>query len=139
MTTMTASLDLYRKLILLMMGSKRCMMGLCGPHDITPVQGMLLIIMEPGVAKTMHELSERMGCDASNITGLIDKLEAQKFIERTADEADRRVKMIRLTSRGEDCRITLLEGLRQCEKIDFSKLDSSEQQTFSKLLDKLID
>lgn len=134
---MVEVLDIYRKLLLLMLGSKKCMVGLCSPHELTPVQGILLIILEPGKSKNMNELSEWMGCDASNITGLIDRLESHDFIVRTPGEKDRRVKMIGLTKKGEDCRAKLMEGLRIGERIDLERLTPTELQTFSDLLDKI--
>ena len=48
----------------------------------------------------MNSLADALVCDASNITGLVDKLEARGLIRRQADPADRRVKMIALTPAG---------------------------------------
>lgn len=133
----STSTDLYRQLIMMMMRAKRHMFIACDTWQLTPVQGMLLVAMEADQTKTMHELSNLMGCDASNITGLIDRLEAHEYIERTPDPADRRVKKIKLSKKGESCRCSLLETLSAAEAIDMSALSDEELQTFRRLFNKI--
>lgn len=48
----------------------------------------------------MRALAERTGSDPSNLTGLVDKLEARGTLRRAADPADRRVKTLKLTEDG---------------------------------------
>ena len=50
----------------------------------------------------MSQFAERMGCDASNITGIVDRLEAKDLVVRSVDKVDRRVKRIARTSAGND-------------------------------------
>ncbi|MGH6950256.1 MAG: MarR family winged helix-turn-helix transcriptional regulator [Vitreimonas sp.] len=65
---------------------------------LTAAQASILAMLsEP---KSMRELADRMGCDASNITGLVDRLEAKALVVRAADPADRRVKRISHTTAG---------------------------------------
>jgi DNA-binding MarR family transcriptional regulator len=61
----------------------------------------------------MNVLAEALHCDASNITGLVDKLEARGIIQRQSDPGDRRVKMIALTQAGIKFRAKLMERLSQ--------------------------
>ena len=130
--------SVYHKLILLMMRAKRHMFVQCEKSELTPVQGMMLMILNPDEAKSMNELSEIMGCDASNITGLIDRLDSHRLIERTTAENDRRVKKIRLSKKGCDCREQLLDSLREAEAIDLKKLSDNEIEVLSQLLARLI-
>lgn len=65
---------------------------------LTVAQATILTLLAEPVS--MRRLAERMGCDASNITGLVDRLEAKRLVERTADPGDRRVKMIAQTKAG---------------------------------------
>jgi DNA-binding MarR family transcriptional regulator len=65
---------------------------------VTAAQAAVLTMLsEP---QSMAKLAERMGCDASNITGLVDRLEAKGLVVRAAVEGDRRVKRIRWTTAG---------------------------------------
>jgi MarR family transcriptional regulator, organic hydroperoxide resistance regulator len=67
-------------------------------------QSMALTNLEPGVPMPMGALAEAMRCDNSNITGIVDRLEAAGLAERRPSERDRRVKAIVLTPRGERMR-----------------------------------
>jgi DNA-binding MarR family transcriptional regulator len=65
---------------------------------VTAAQAAVLTMLsEP---QSMATLAARMGCDASNITGLVDRLETKGLVVRTADDGDRRVKRIRWTAEG---------------------------------------
>lgn len=49
---------------------------------------------------SMGELAERLFCDASNVTGIVDRLEEKGLVERQPDAGDRRVKRLVLTPEG---------------------------------------
>lgn len=49
---------------------------------------------------TLGEIAEHVGCVRSNVTQLVDRLEADGLLHRVADEADRRIKRARLTPAG---------------------------------------
>lgn len=135
---MKHSTEIYRKLMLLMVHSKRHMHAVIEKWELTPVQAMLLMMFEPDQSKTMQELSVVMGCDASNITGLIDRLETQGLMQRTVDPQDRRVKMIQLSEKGCECRSLVLKGLRDAEVCDMQKLSADEVSSLSRIIDKLL-
>ncbi|MGH8933457.1 MAG: MarR family winged helix-turn-helix transcriptional regulator [Egibacteraceae bacterium] len=68
--------------------------------SLTPAQATLLTLLsEP---TSMRNLATRMGCDPSNITGIVDRLEDKGLVERLADPSDRRVKQIAPTQAGRD-------------------------------------
>ena len=67
---------------------------------LTPAQGTLLNLLQPGQATTMAALSRFLGCHDSNVTGLVDRLEARGLVERRSDPTDRRVKLVALTDAG---------------------------------------
>jgi DNA-binding MarR family transcriptional regulator len=63
-----------------------------------PQATILTLLSEP---TSMSQFAERMGCDASNITGIVDRLEAKDLVVRSVDKADRRVKRIARTPAGD--------------------------------------
>lgn len=138
MGSKVSEVSVYQKLIALMMRSKRHMFTASESRGLTHVQGMLLVTMKPGSPRTMNELSEMMGCDASNITGLVDRLEANNYINRMADLNDRRVKKIQLSDQGCQCRKSLLKELCKAEAFDLSKLTDEEVKTLQAIIDKLV-
>jgi DNA-binding MarR family transcriptional regulator len=52
----------------------------------------------------MRELAAQLHCDSSNVTGLVDGLEAHGLVERRSAEQDRRVRMLVVTERGAQVR-----------------------------------
>src|SRR5260370_23973773 len=68
--------------------------------DLAPVQAKALheLNVEPPIS--MRELAERLKSDPSNVTGLIDRLEARGLVERRPDSNDRRIQSLALTAAG---------------------------------------
>jgi DNA-binding MarR family transcriptional regulator len=83
----------------------------------------------------MAELACKHSCDASNITGLVDRLEARGLIERTSSAQDRRLKMIAVTPAGAELRQRLLDRLAEPPAF-ISALTESEQRKLRDLLRK---
>lgn len=68
--------------------------------ELAPAQAFALGELELDRPMAMRELAGRLKCDPSNITGLIDRLEARGLVERQAHPSDRRVKYVVLTAQG---------------------------------------
>jgi DNA-binding MarR family transcriptional regulator len=81
--------------------------------ELTPPQAFLLQHLDAARPAPMGELADTLACDASNVTGLVDKLEARGLIERRADPRDRRVKMVALTDAGARLRRRLVDRLHE--------------------------
>jgi DNA-binding MarR family transcriptional regulator len=78
---------------------------------LTPNDARALSALDPTVGRTMRSLSDEWGCDASNATWIVDRLEKRGFAERTPKPGDRRVKLVILTANGVKTRQKLLEGM----------------------------
>lgn len=66
--------------------------------DLSAPQAMALMkLVEP---KSMRALADEMACDASKVTGIVDRLEARGLVERQVVPEDRRVKRLVLTEAG---------------------------------------
>ena len=138
MTDMANESNIYTNLIRLMMRSKKHMADIMESWQLTPMQGMVLTLFDPAKTKTMNELSVIMGCDASNVTGLVDRLEVQGLVERVSSEGDKRIKLIRLSLKGEDCRRKMLRLMGQAEAADLRKLDAREKRMLELIINKLL-
>lgn len=105
-------------------------------HGLTAMQSMVIVLLiEP---KPMNSFTKLFNCDASNVTGLVDGLEEKKLAARFPDIKDRRIKMVKLSPRGEALRKKLLnQMLKQPGLID-GRLSTEEQQTFFSLLKKIV-
>ncbi|RFC78480.1 MarR family transcriptional regulator [Streptomyces sp. AcE210] len=85
---------------------------------------------------SMRELAERMSCEPSNATFVIDKLEKQGLVERRAHPTDRRAKHLVLTEEGVSLRGRLLELLTQDSPL--AGLDPEQQRALQGLLEQAI-
>jgi DNA-binding MarR family transcriptional regulator len=74
--------------------------ALTAEFDLAPAQVGALLSLEPGAEIPMSELAESLLCDPSNVTGIVDRLEARCLVERRGAAHDRRVRMLALTSEG---------------------------------------
>lgn len=59
-------------------------------------------LQEAGEPLTLSELAERLSCVRSNITQLVDRLEADGLVRRVADPSDRRSVRAELTPLGRE-------------------------------------
>jgi MarR family transcriptional regulator, organic hydroperoxide resistance regulator len=75
-------------------------LALGAEFELTPPQLLTLRRLDPDVPVRMSEVARWLACDASNVTGIIDRLEARGFVERRSAPDDRRVKLLALTDRG---------------------------------------
>jgi|SRR5215216_4194126 len=81
-------------------GMKRERMNLAQEYGLSPMQLFAIGSLEPGEEMPMSSLAETLLCDASNVTGIVDRLEARGLLERRAAAHDRRVKLLALTEAG---------------------------------------
>lgn len=76
-------------------------------------QAHLLKSLDNPGGHPMSELAEALFCDASYITGLVDKLEDRGLVQRLPNPEDRRVKLIAVTKAGAEAREALVARLSQ--------------------------
>jgi DNA-binding MarR family transcriptional regulator len=67
---------------------------------LTPAVARALHQLDPDQPMPARDLAEQLGCDRSNVTALVDKLEQSDLVERRADPADRRLKTLVVTDAG---------------------------------------
>lgn len=109
-----------------------------GAYGLTAVQMQTLCLLPPDSALQMNELSCRMSCDASNITGIADRLEAQGLVMRKDDPSDRRIKMLSLTPKGKTLRRHILRDLSLVNPEGLISLDDQERKQLLSLLSKVL-
>lgn len=104
--------------------------------DLHPAQaGALMNLSSP---LPMHELARLLACDNSNVTGLVDRLEARGLVARHASTDDRRVKHILLTAAGRRLRAQMLDRIARPTE-GFERLSDAEQLQLRDLLRRVVD
>ncbi|MEU1003307.1 MarR family winged helix-turn-helix transcriptional regulator [Streptomyces tibetensis] len=80
-------------------------------HALTGAQARLLslLCLEP---LPMRRLAQQLKCEPSNVTGIVDRLEARGLVERQPNPSDRRVKVAAATPEGRQVARSLRESLR---------------------------
>lgn len=110
-------------------------------HNLTLPQfhllGCLYITNEP---QPMSSLAHVMSCDASNVTGLIDRMVAVGLVERVEHPKDRRVKLIRITNEGTVVYTeTLAVASKSVDDQIHSALTKEEHEAFRSLIVKMLE
>ena len=106
-----------------------------GEFGLTPLQARTILWLERPSA--MRCLADQLHCDASNVTGLADRLQAQGLIERVPTD-DRRVKLLQLTPDGRRLREAVAARVAEGATVS-SRLNQDERAQLRGLLDKLLD
>ncbi len=105
--------------------------------DLSPKQLGVLWRLDPeGPGTPMRSIAERLYCDASYVTDLVDRLEERGLIVRAQDPEDRRVKLLQLTPDGVALRERALELLYE-PPAGFERLSADEQRTLAGLLERV--
>jgi DNA-binding MarR family transcriptional regulator len=89
---------------------KISMAGLSETHSLTPIQLHTLYTIMHGADTTGH-IANELHCDASNITGVIDRLVSQDLVTRQESPLDRRTKTLALTAKGSSVIQEILDKL----------------------------
>src|SRR3954469_21655848 len=79
-------------------------LAIAAEFDLAPAQLGALKALAPDDPLPMRELALALACDNSNVTGIVDRLEARGLVERRAAPHDRRVKMLVVTPEGAELR-----------------------------------
>ncbi|MEO8745327.1 MAG: MarR family winged helix-turn-helix transcriptional regulator [Candidatus Dormiibacterota bacterium] len=75
---------------------------------LSVAESRALASLDPGRGRPMQVLAREWGCDPSNATWLVDRLERQGLAARETVAADRRVKSVVLTPKGVRLRARLI-------------------------------
>jgi DNA-binding MarR family transcriptional regulator len=110
-TEETTAREAWRLLVELVFANKARFMATMAEFDLTPVQGHVLRLLEPEQPLPMNDLAGALHCDASNVTGLVDRLEQRRLVVRRPGARDRRVKELLLTAEGVAVRARVLERM----------------------------
>jgi MarR family transcriptional regulator, organic hydroperoxide resistance regulator len=106
--------------------------------DLSPIQCHVLHLLEPRRPLPMSRLADTLSCDASNVTGLVDRMESRGLVRRRVSPEDRRVKVLQLTPTGARLRTQLLRQMTG-KSFPLARLSLNQQRTLVKILEALVD
>jgi len=124
-------------------GLARAMLEAEGPvlraHDVEMWDYAVLSALEDGPAATQSELAAGVGRDKTRLIPILDRLEVRGLLRRTPDPADRRNRVVSLTTAGRELVQACRAGIREVEAELLSALDPAERASFVAALDRLAD
>jgi len=94
-------------------------------------------LAEAGGSLPLGQLAERLSCVKSNVTQLVDRLEADGLVSRAADTADRRSRLAVLTDAGRRAHAEGLKIQGDAEHELFAALSDAEADQLHALLAKI--
>ena len=106
--------------------------------ELTFSQAHALRLLDPEQPLPMSALAERLFCDASNVTGIADRLESRGLIERRAAQGDRRVKALVLTPAGSAMRERVRELMSE-PPAAIASLSASDQRALRDILARAVE
>jgi DNA-binding MarR family transcriptional regulator len=137
-STNSQACEAWRLLVKLFFTQRADLPTLASEFELSPAQCHVLHLIEPHRPIPMGRLAEALACDASNVTGLVDRLESRGLVRRQLSAADRRVKVLELTPAGARLRSIVLQRMTKPPE-SFGRLSASEQRTLVKILKHLLD
>lgn len=114
------------------------MLRIAGEEGLTPPQLFALRALDPDNPVPMRELATELHCDNSNVTGLVDGLEAQGLVERRSADHDRRMRMLVVTDRGIEVRDRMRATMGEVPP-QIAKLSAADQRTLRDVLRRAFD
>src|SRR5258708_3675327 len=128
--------NLYWQLLRVAINAKHGLMNIAEKYKLTVMQMYTLCLLEADTSIPMNSLSGMLQCDASNVTGIVDRLFHQKYIKREENPNDRRSKMITLTPKGAKLCKKLSQAITSYHPASLTQLSSTEKQQLLTLLSK---
>ncbi|MEV6796376.1 MarR family transcriptional regulator [Streptomyces sp. NPDC051320] len=105
-------------------------------HSLTGAQARVLGLLSIE-ATPMRALARKLKCEPSNVTGIVDRLEARGLVERRPDPADRRVKLAAATDRGRATATQLRASLKFARE-PLGELSAAERTVLRDLLKRML-
>jgi DNA-binding MarR family transcriptional regulator len=129
--------DAWQMLVRFFFAQRAHLPSLAAGLELSPAQCHVLHLIEPGQTLPMGHLADRLACDASNVTGLVDRLESRGLIRRRPSDRDRRIKVLQLTPAGLRVRDMLVERMSTPPPI-LDRLSPRERQALVRILSRLL-
>ncbi|HSW96950.1 MAG TPA: MarR family transcriptional regulator [Candidatus Saccharimonadales bacterium] len=131
--------NLYWKLFRVAIEAKHNLMDIADSHGLTVMQLYTLCLLEADTSIPMNSLSATLSCDASNVTGIVERLLQHDYIKREENPKDRREKMITLSQKGIKLCEKISETFASAEPKALQSLSKEEQIQLHQILSKVID
>src|SRR6185436_9606212 len=137
-STKSKACEAWQLLVKLFFNQRADLPALAWEFELSPAQCHVLHLIEPDQPLPMGRLAEALACDASNVTGLVDRLESRGLVRRQPSSEDRRVKVLVLTATGARLRALLVDRMT-APPAALERLSPGEQRALVRILERLLE
>lgn len=110
---------------------------LVGQHRLTLATAQALWVIDPEeTPPSMKVMSERLYCNAPNLSFITNQLVERGLVERATDPNDRRSRVVVLTAEGKRVRAEIIAGT--LERTPFAQCDANELRELATLMAKVL-
>ena len=107
------------------------------PYNLTPPQFAILAFLWKQDGLSQAQLGALMSMDRTTLSGIIDRLEKRKLVERREHPGDRRAYLLYLTPEGLGCRDALSQASDKINAAISDNLTGAEKEQLVGLLQKM--
>lgn len=110
-------------------------------QELTTAQADALMILSqrPEKQMSLKELERTLHVAQSTAAGIVNRLEQRGCIGGFGDDTDKRIKLLRITEKGESCCCNASKNVAKAEEQLLAKLTETEREIFRSLLQKVWD
>ncbi len=134
--TALADQETYNAIISTFKTIKHVALALFGDEGFTDAQVQALELLMTNGPMLMRKMSEAMSVSPANVTGIVDRLEEKKLVQRTSRKDDRRATIIEITPEGKTLYGKVSSLKSEMIQKSLAMLTKEERITLVKLLEK---
>jgi MarR family transcriptional regulator, temperature-dependent positive regulator of motility len=108
-------------------------------EGITPREYAVIAAIDDLPGLDQRTLATRLAIDPVTAGQMLDRLEGMRLVNRRVHPADRRARVLRLTSRGSNLRRRLIPAAQAAHERIMAPLSAAERKMFINLLVRLVE
>lgn len=107
------------------------------PYNLTAPQYMVFNALWAGDGITIGELGQRVSLDGSTVTGILDRMEKNGYIERRPNADDRRSALVFLTQKAREIAPAIIPLADELDASIRSRFPAKDMAIFERVLREL--
>jgi DNA-binding MarR family transcriptional regulator len=111
----------------------------CAAFDLTPVQYAAMVAIQENEGIDATRLSAQIAFDRSTLGNVLERLETRGFVDRYPSPDDKRIKLLKLTTRGRAVTRRAEAAVRRTQERILAPLAPKDRRVLLELLAQLVE
>jgi DNA-binding MarR family transcriptional regulator len=133
------AIDAFEKAFELASRLAEAMRQALAEHGLTASRAEVIYLLARDGALVQRELAQAMGCTPRHVTGLVDSLQDDGFVERRPHPSDRRAVSVVLTEHGADTARWMTSQRQESARAILGDLPNRDLAAFVRVADRILD